>query len=251
MEIWKEAEPFFFEGNRKIGVLVIQGFTGATGSVIDWGRGLAAAGLTVSGPRLAGHGTDWRELNRTSWHAWEDDVENAYITLSSRVETIFVAGLSMGATLACLLAQRHPEIAGLLMVNNLMLTGNPLLPLAPLVRLFVASVPAIGNDIKDKSKTEPAYSVTPTGGADEFRKLLNHVRPRLKRITQPVLNFKSREDHVVPIKSTLYTMEHLGSSDKELVWLDNSYHVATMDFDLPIIVEKSLAFIGRIAGKTR
>ena len=40
----------------------------------------------------------------------------------------------------------------------------------------------------------------------------------------------------------MYTDDHIGSEKKELVWLDNSYHVATQDYDKDIINEKNAVF---------
>ncbi|MEA3313629.1 MAG: esterase, partial [Caldisericota bacterium] len=60
MELLKGAEPFSFKSDSDVGVLILQGFTGTTGSVIYPAKYLAdKAGFNVEGPRLAGHGTRW------------------------------------------------------------------------------------------------------------------------------------------------------------------------------------------------
>src|ERR671917_468634 len=43
-------------------------------------------------------------------------------------------------------------------------------------------------------------------------------------------------------------VEELGGEDKELVWLENSYHVATLDNDADLIVERSVRFIREHGG---
>ena len=63
------------------------------------------------------------------------------------------------------------------------------------------------------------------------------------RITCPALVITSREDHVVPPMNGPLIVELLGSTDKRLLWLEESYHVATLDNDKERIVEESLAFI--------
>ena len=107
-------------------------------------------------------------------------------------------------------------------------------------------MPAVAGDIKKPGVIEPAYDRVPTGGVDQFRRLLNTVKPLLPSIGQPVLLFKSRNDHVIPIASTLKTIPRLGSTRKDLVWLEDSYHVATMDHDLPVIVAKSSHFLSQV-----
>jgi carboxylesterase len=69
------------------------------------------------------------------------------------------------------------------------------------------------------------------------------VRKNLSQTKQPILIFKSKEDHVIPRVSAIYTFKKIGSSQKELIWLENSYHVATMDFDKDLIAEKSIKFM--------
>ena len=61
------------------------------------------------------------------------------------------------------------------------------------------------------------------------------------------LIFQSREDHIVPKISATYTMKKLGSKDKELIWLENSYHVAPLDYDKELIAKKSKEFIDRLS----
>ncbi|MGH3125512.1 MAG: alpha/beta hydrolase, partial [Streptosporangiaceae bacterium] len=51
MPVMPGAEPYFHSGGRT-GVLLCHGFTGSPGSLRPWAEYLAAAGLTVSLPRL-------------------------------------------------------------------------------------------------------------------------------------------------------------------------------------------------------
>ena len=55
----------------------------------------------------------------TRWEDWSAAAEAAYQALAARCDRVAVVGLSMGGTLACWLAERHPEIAGIAVVNPL------------------------------------------------------------------------------------------------------------------------------------
>jgi carboxylesterase len=46
-----------------------------------------------------------------------------------------------------------------------------------------------------------------------------------------------------PAENGPHILEKLGSEDKELVWLENSYHVATLDNDAVLIGERTARFI--------
>ena len=41
----------------------------------------------------------------------------------------------------------------------------------------------------------------------------------------------------------LTSWTHLGAADKRLIWLENSYHVATLDNDKELIAAEMVAFI--------
>jgi carboxylesterase len=238
------SQALHLGGTTGRAILLIHGFTSTPGSLADWARGLhQATGDTVAVPLLPGHGTRWEDLNRVTWQDWEGAVLAAFDVLASTHQSVAVGGLSLGGALAVLVAARRPQTSALVLVNHLMWLGNPALFLAPLVKRLTPSMVAVAGDVKKPGVWEPAYDRVPTGGVDQFRRLLKVVRPLLPKIVVPTLLFKSREDHVIPVASTLKTIARLGSTQKDLVWLDHSFHVATMDYDLPLIVEQSARFL--------
>lgn len=246
MKAW---EPFSHQGPSRIGVLVSHGFTGGPASVMHLARRLAEAGYDVECPCLSGHGTRWRDLIGVTAEDWLEDLEEARLKLAARCERVFVVGLSMGGTLALRLAQLQPSIRGVVVINHALVFGNPLVPFASLLKHLVPSTPAIASDIKDPAETEPAYDRTPTAGVAELYRLAGTVRKGLPGLLQPLLIFKSREDHVLPVRNATMTLREAGSPDKELVWLEDSYHVATMDFDKDLIVDRCLAFLRRLSNE--
>jgi len=240
----KEAgKSFSSVGNGEVGVLVLQGFTGTVGSIIYLAKFLAKEGFDVEAPRLSGHGTTWEDLNKVRYTDWINDIETAYNKLKERSKNIFVAGLSMGGALTLYMLENHPEIKGGVLINHVVMLKDPRVKLLPILSLFVKSIPAIGSDIKDPQVKEPAYDRTPTKGAYEMTKLLNVVDKNLSKVKQPVLILKSKEDHVVPLENVQYTLDRISSEDKKVVYLENSYHVATMDYDKDLINELTLEFI--------
>lgn len=223
-----------------VGVLVIHGFTGATAAVRPWAETLADAGYAVSAPRLAGHGTDWRELALTDWTDWYAGVEQAHDGLASRVGSVVVAGLSMGGALALRVAERE-SVAGLILVNPSIGSRDLSMRALPALRHVVPSVAAIGNDIALEGQDECAYPRTPLAAAHSMTTLWADVRANLDRITCPTLLFTSRVDNVVDGLSGSILEEHL--PDLRRVWLERSRHVATLDHDAERIGTDSLAFI--------
>ena len=84
---------------------------------------------------------------------------------------------------------------------------------------------------------EPAYDRLPVKAAYQLSKLWALTNADLARITQPLLVLTSRDDHVVEPENSTRLMAGAGSTDKRQVWLEDSYHVATLDNDLPTIVD--------------
>jgi len=241
------AEPFHAEGGP-IGVLLSHGFTGSPASMVPWGRRLAAQGLTVTVPRLPGHGTTWQEMNTTTWHDWYGEVDRALTDLRSRCEWVAVCGLSMGGALALRLAEQRPaDVGALVLVNPAIALKRLDLHLVPLLSRFVPSLPGIGNDIKKPGQDEIGYDRTPLKALTSQLRLWRDVRVNLDRVTAPLLMFRSREDHVVDETTARLVMEQVSSPERELVELTNSYHVATLDHDAEVIMETSARFLARHA----
>ncbi len=246
-KVWDDARPFFFEGNDT-GVLVIHGFTGSTQSMLPYGESLAARGYTVTGPRLPGHGTTEEDMSSRQYTEWTGEADRAFKELSARCGRVFVTGLSMGGTLTLWLAARYPDkIEGIIPVNALALT-KPMLKLAPMLRHLVKTVNGVGSDIKKPECKESCYEKVPVPAVCELTKLLTEMRESLPRVTAPALVIASRVDHVVAEPANAkYIMANLGSAEKELLWLENSYHVATLDNDAPLIFERAADFIEKLS----
>ncbi|HEX8004338.1 MAG TPA: alpha/beta fold hydrolase [Mycobacteriales bacterium] len=243
MPVQPGCEAFSFDGGA-VGALMVHGFTGSPFSMRPWGEYLAQHGLTVAGPRLPGHGTRWQEMNLTRWQDWYGEVERAFDALRGRCDQVFVMGLSMGGTLTLRLGEeRGDDVAGLVTVNASLLTERKDAKLLPYVSKVVPSLKAIGDDIKLPGVTERAYDRTPLRAAASLAQLWRVVREDLSKITQPLLVFRSAEDHVVEPASGALLMRSVSSTDVREIVLTDSYHVATLDNDAPLIFAESLAFV--------
>jgi carboxylesterase len=248
------AQPFHSDGHAdtpqgRVGVLLCHGFTGSPYSMTPWAEHLAAKGYAVSAPRLPGHGTNWQELNATTWDDWYGELGRAFDELAAKVDRVFVGGLSMGAALALRLAEdRGDEVAGLLLVNPGLTNTHPARHVRHVLKHLVKTFPAIKNDIKKPGQDEVAYDETPLKAAASMMDAWQHVIRDLPRVTQPLVMFRSRVDHVVDPASGVHVMGKVSSRDVRERVLEDSYHVATLDNDAPAIFEESAEFIARVTG---
>ncbi len=249
-QILPGAEPFFYPGNE-IGVLVLHGFTGSTQSMHPLGKALAGAGFTVLGPRLTGHGTSPEDMAQSSYQDWINDVTTALAELKSKTTKQFVVGLSMGGALTLYLAENDPSIAGIIPIN----AAIDMPALAETYQQLHQSdqpfVDGIGSDIKKPNVTELAYPKTPVKSMGDILTLMKQVRANLTKITTPTLVCSSTVDHVVPTDNSQEIFNTIKSQDKHLLSLTESYHVATLDNDAPLIEAETIAFIQRISNSSK
>lgn len=69
------------------------------------------------------------------------------------------------------------------------------------------------------------------------------VRGNLSKVETPAMIFSSTVNHVVPPENSQEIYDSISSNDRELVKLENSYHVATLDNDKELIAEKCVEFV--------
>jgi carboxylesterase len=242
------AEPWSSSGNSH-GVLVLHGFTGTPQSMRPLAEALASAGFTVDLPLLPGHGTSVEDMIPTRWPDWASGADAAYRSLAARCDRVVVAGLSMGGTLTCWLAARHPAIAGIALINPLIQAPDAEFRavIQSLLDGGVEVVDAIGSDIKKAGSVEAAYPATPLAAALSLFEAADALVPVLGDIRCPTLLLTSRDDHVVDSTSGDLLVAALGGP-VERIHLEDSYHVATLDHDAPIIERSVVEFSDRVLG---
>ena len=240
------AEAWSTPGSNGHGVLCLHGFTGNPSSMRTLAEAFDAAGFSVELPRLPGHGTTVDEMLTTTWSDWSAEADGAYRRIAARSSAVIVAGQSMGGTLACWLAARHP-LAGLVLVNPAVQPQGPEVVdgLQQLADQGHTILPGIGSDVADPSVKESAYDGMPV------RPLLSLLAAvdglDLTAIACPTLLFTSRQDHVVDPHQSDYLAE-LVPGPVERVALERSYHVATLDYDRDLIETMSVAFATKVVG---
>lgn len=245
-EVVPGAEPFFFPGGDT-GVLMLHGFSGNPASMRPWGEALARHRLTVCCPRLPGHGTSWRDLATRRGNEWIHEGDRALSRLRRSGGPVVICAQSFGATIGLHLAARRPDdVEAIVLVNPYI--RDPRHILVPFFRLFLRRIKGIGNDIRKPGQDELPYTHVPLRAVSEIAWMMKRLDGEIPSVRAPLLLFHSPEDHVVPRGTAEWLMDRIGSRDKELVLLPNSYHVATLDHDAETIFERSASFIERVAG---
>lgn len=241
------AEPFEFEG-KGASVLVLHGFTGTTQSMRYLGEELNKRfGFFVSGPCLPGHGTSPDDMEKTGFLDWTSAAADALQRVVDRGDPVFVTGLSMGGMLTLGLAAQFPEkVAGIAPINGIAGFNDGGLADVILNRDAPSRIPGIGSDIKAEGVTELAYPEVPLACLHSVYLAQAAIGDVLHKVTCPTLVLQSREDHVVHPDNAYRIMRRISSVRRQLVWMENSYHVATLDNDKDLIVDQTGAFFSDI-----
>jgi carboxylesterase len=244
-----DAEPFSAPGGPD-GAIVLHGFTGSPQSMRPLAKKLAGAGFAVELPLLPGHGTSVDDMIPTRWHDWYATVDAAFTDLAARSERMVLVGLSMGATLALQLAIEHRGVAGVVAINAaLMDTTEPVrMPIQEFIDAGETTVAGIGSDVADPSQKEQAYEEVPLESMMSMFDGIDGVVARLDQVHCPVLVLHSTQDHVVP-PGAPDLLRHGVKDDVEIVTLERSFHVATIDYDHDIVEDRTVEFAKRVTAR--
>jgi len=266
-----QQTDFFFEGGRS-GVLLIHGLTGTPMEMKLLGKGLNRAGFTVHGMQLAGHCGDVDDLLATGWHDWYASVEKAADELRSKVDHLFVGGLSMGALLALKLAAERPEqVCGVGVYGATFRYDGWSIPAVARLSFLLPLFKKLGIGRNRSFMEAPPYGIrderlraqvsTAMLGGDsaaaglpgnpwyslaEMYELAADVRQRLSQVTAPCLVAHASEDDVASVKNAELVMREV-SAPVELLLLNDSYHMITIDKERRTLIERSAAFFEAIA----
>lgn len=215
------GEPFLLRGGATACIL-IHGFTAMPEEMRPLGDDLAAAGHTVLGVRLAGHGTDPADLARTRWPDWIATVADAVALLAA--ERTILLGQSLGGMVALASAARLP-VDGVVALNS-----PATIPRPQRRTLRVEPKPGVPADAElglRRERSYPAYAGVPPRIEYEIHALSRDLDRTLPGTAVPALIVASRADPWVPHTES----EHLAAAlpQARLLVVDDLGHAITMD----------------------
>jgi carboxylesterase len=229
-----DLEPFSVgEGDR--GVLLIHGFCGTPPEMRPLGEYLATRGFATRGLLLPGHGTTPEDLDRFGWRDWLASAQSELDTLRKAHREVYVAGQSMGGTLALHLAATDLRVAAVAtMAAAVWLTGLAV-RVVPVARHVVRWHQASDDiDLYDPTGIEELYSHgrRPMSSVHEFTRLIGQVRDELAAIRAPVLLMHGGRDRTINPENAVEIEQRLVcSTDVARVTFPRSGHGMSVDVD--------------------
>jgi carboxylesterase len=260
----------FIERKGTSAVLLVHGLTGTPTEMKQFGKTIARKGFTVACPELAGHCDSIEALTATKWQDWYHSIELAFDALKLEYEHVFIGGLSMGALIALLIAaKRKEQVAGVILLSTTFFYDGWNVPiykqrfLLPLVlysplKYFLhweetapygikdertrALVHAILENRDSQAADKIGYFKTPATVILESVRMIKATKKALKQVTSPTLIVHSTEDDMASLKNAYYTQANISSKTIETFFVDDTYHVLTLDKRKDDIAKRAAQF---------
>lgn len=240
-----DGSPFLFEGNNHKAVILFHGLTATPVEVRRLGETLHAAGYTVDGPLLPGHGTDPADLNRVKWKDWTQLAQAHFDILTARYKQVIVGGESTGALLALWLSANNPGVfATLAYAPALRLRLTPYqVALLYLAAPFGYQSPKKG---LESDSSWQGYKVHTAHGVVELVRLQRVVRSQLRQVTQPLLLVQGSQDRTIHPGCSRSIKSLVSSALVETAMMPASGHCVLLDKEFERVADLTLDFLDRI-----
>lgn len=225
-----------------IGCLIIHGYTGGPYEVEPLRAYLAEkTDWKIVVPVLEGHG-EKLDLKEVSYESWLAGAEKELAALRGKCDQVYVLGFSMGGMIAAYLAANHK-------VDKLVLLATARKYVSfKYLSYYIAEM--IGDGFKGKLKENELYlhyknkvGDVPLKANVEFMKLVNYTKPYLEQVTSPVFIAQGQQDEMVPFKTAYSLEEEIGSSEKEIVFFEDTDHLICLGQSNAILNGMILQFL--------
>jgi carboxylesterase len=257
----------------RVGVLLIHGLCGTPAEMRFVASGLGRAGYTVHCPQLAGHGGSRQDIVKINWQDWYRSAEAALDELRKECDTVIVGGLCLGSIIGLHLAANHPEkVQGVALFSPTLWINGWAMPwytkLFSLVRTrWVANLmqfpdaeslgikcPRVREFVRAALAASDGSDLgtvgTPGAMVLEHRRLVAAAKKILDKVQQPTLIIHSRQDDYANLNNATYLQCEINGA-VDLVVLEDSYHMVTLDKERHVVVERTRAFVDGVVAKIR
>lgn len=267
---------FFLKGGDTA-VLLIHGITGTPSEMRYYAKALNKAGFTVYCNTLPRHCSTLNDLKKVTWQEIVDACIEDFKFLKQQYPKVFVGGISMGALMGIHLAYLFPsEVSGVIALAPTLFYDGWALHKGKVLMDIMWHIPFIRDNVsiregwpyglkdeESRENIERFYRSSKGRGLEKkallfgspffpLANLYQHhlftevVKKELSSVKTPIMVIHAKEDDMTSIKNAHFVLEHIGSSDKTFIELDNSYHMITIDNDKDKVAEESVKFLNKL-----
>ena len=244
-------------------VLMLHGLGANSTELARLARDLYLQDFSVVAPNIPGYcfGTQGEP-----WQHWLARAEEYLDTLKQKYQTVSVVGLSMGATLGLVLAQRH-QVTSLALLSTALAYDGWAMPWYQFLSHWASWLPfakyyqfhehepfgvkneemrsMIARAMKKDHISESGVDVLSVHYIVEGRRLMREARYRIEAIECPTLFIHAVDDEAVHIRNIEWAYEHISATDKDILYLGDSYHMITVDNERETVSQETVRFVKR------
>lgn len=242
-------------------VLMLHGLGASSVELARMAKDLHQHGFSVFAPDITGYcfGTPGEP-----WDAWLAQAQNHLWQLRKHHRTVSVVGVSMGATLAMVLAQREDLDALVLLSTALSYDGwampwyrflldwAPWLPFASRYTYEEEEPYGVKNEemramvkraMKSAHISESGSEILTMHYITQGSKLIKEALKHVPDVDAPVLFVHAVDDETVHIRNAEWAYRHVSSSQKDFIYLGDSYHMITVDNERETVSLETVRFL--------
>ena len=244
-------------------VLMLHGLGANSTELARLARDLYVQDFSVIAPNISGYcfGTQGK-----SWQHWLHQVQELLAELQQNYETVSVVGLSMGAALAMVLAQRS-QVTSLVLLSTALAYDGWAMPWYQFLSHWASWLPfakyyqfherepfgvkneemraMIARAMKKDHISESGVDVLSLHYIVEGQRLIREARYNMDAIECPTLFIHSVDDESVHIRNIEWAYEEISSTDKDILYLGDSYHMITVDNERETVSQETVRFLKR------
>ena len=228
-------------------VVMVHGLGGSELSLGEVPAAIAAAGWSVTTPRLPGHGTTVDELEGVDLAQWLH-VLHDHIDQVDTASGVVIVGQSLGGVLALVVARAAPTIRGVVTINAPVTPRDPdvVEHLEGLLRRGVTRQPCGPPDLRDPEATDPSYHELPITAVLALIEAGDRAHQAAAGLRCPVLVVSSDHDQVVdPWWSDQLERRLPGPVSRRR--LPHSGHVACRDLDRHLLTAEIIDWLAGLS----
>ena len=259
----------FYQGNTGHAVVLLPGLCGSELEMGAIPRLLKQSNHTYTIPRIKGYSA---HTGLTGYQEWIDSVDQFVTDLSQTHDSISIAGLSMGATLALAVAEQNSKVHSLVILSPVFLFDGWSVPwyypfLALLYKIgirnwhFKEREPFGVKNVELRrhiQKAVMANSVSELGAAHlpavhlyQSLELVKATKKELSSITADTLIIHAVDDETASPKNPEIIIDRISSETCRMIWLGNSSHMITVDNEREVVANEVNNFINQTIEKEK
>lgn len=227
------GRPYLLTPDRvRAGIVLSHGYLSTPREVRTMAEYFYRRGYAVYAVRLKGHGTSPEELAQTNWEELYESFNRGYAVIKSLTDRIIVGGFSTGGVLALLAAARKgPKVTAAFSINAPLHLRNIAARFAPSMASLNALLAKVGKSAAGweyiahvPENPDLNYPRIPVSGVVQLGLAMDALAAEIKNVVAPTMLVQNSRDPIVEPTSGYDIFTQLGTTEKELLYIDRPLH---------------------------